>query len=99
MKMVLVAVVMMAAAGGVGAQEASPQRALTAIEATIVCERDSHKKIIIGKDGAMLKRIGTDARKELEEITGTQIYLKLWVKVRKNWRDSAKDLKNFGYEV
>ena len=72
---------------------------LTAIEATIVCERDSHKKIIIGKDGAMLKRIGTDARKELEEITGTQIYLKLWVKVRKNWRDSAKDLKNFGYEV
>ncbi len=72
---------------------------LTSIEATIVCERESHKKIIIGKDGAMLKRIGTDARKELEEIIGTQVYLKLWVKVRKNWRDSARDLKNFGYEA
>ncbi|MCR5294464.1 MAG: GTPase Era [Lachnospiraceae bacterium] len=71
---------------------------LTAIEATIVCERDSHKKIIIGKEGAMLKRIGSDARKELEGLTGTQVYLKLWVKVRRNWRDHPGDLKNFGYE-
>lgn len=67
------------------------------IEATIYCERESHKGIIIGKKGAMLKRIGTDARYEIEKLTGMHCDLKLWVKVRKNWRDSEAQLKNFGY--
>ena len=61
---------------------------LTDIEATIVCERDSHKGIVIGKGGAMLKRIGTAARKDIEDMMEGQVNLKLWVKVRKEWRDS-----------
>lgn len=67
------------------------------IEATIVCERESHKGIIIGKQGQMLKKIGTQARKELENMMDIKINLKLWVKVRKEWRDSDVQLKNFGY--
>ena len=67
------------------------------IEASIVCERDSHKGIIIGKQGSMLKAIGIDARKDIELLTGSQVNLKLWVKVRKEWRDSDIQLKNFGY--
>lgn len=67
------------------------------IEATIVCERDSHKGIIIGKQGQMLKKIGTMARKEIEAMMEVKINLKLWVKVRKEWRDSDAQLKNFGY--
>lgn len=67
------------------------------IEATIVCERDSHKGIIIGKQGQMLKKIGTQARREIEDMMGIKINLKLWVKVRKEWRDSDVQLKNFGY--
>ena len=67
------------------------------IEATIVCERESHKGIIIGKQGQMLKKIGTLARREVEEMMGVKINLKLWVKVRKEWRDSDVQLKNFGY--
>ena len=67
------------------------------IEATIVCERESHKGIIIGKKGQMLKKIGTQARKEIENIMDIKINLKLWVKVRKEWRDSDVQLKNFGY--
>lgn len=67
------------------------------IEATIICERSSHKGIIIGKDGAMLKRIGTAARRELEEMLETKVNLQLWVKVRKEWRDSETQMKNFGY--
>ena len=67
------------------------------IEATIVCERESHKGIIIGKQGQMLKKIGTLARKEVEEMMDIKINLKLWVKVRKEWRDSDVQLKNFGY--
>ena len=58
------------------------------IEATIVCERDSHKGIIIGKGGAMLKRIGSQARREIENLMGAKVNLQLWVKVRKEWRDS-----------
>lgn len=70
---------------------------LTDIEATIVCERDSHKGIVIGKGGAMLKRLGTAARKDIEDMMEGQVNLKLWVKVRKEWRDSDIQMKNFGY--
>ena len=67
------------------------------IDATIVCERDSHKGIIIGKGGSMLKKIGSNARYEMERLFDTQVNLKLWVKVRKDWRDSELMMKNFGY--
>ena len=67
------------------------------IEAEIICERDSHKGIIIGKGGAMLKRIGTQARQEIEGLMDAQVNLKLWVKVRKEWRDNELYLKNYGY--
>ena len=67
------------------------------IDATIVCERDSHKGIIIGKQGAMLKKIGTQARREIEDMLECQVNLQLWVKVKKDWRDSDFLLKNFGY--
>lgn len=67
------------------------------IDATIVCERDSHKGIIIGKQGSMLKRIGTDARFEIERLLDQKVNLQLWVKVKKDWRDSDFLLKNYGY--
>ena len=67
------------------------------IDATIICERDSHKGIIIGKQGAMLKKIGSTARYEIEQMLGCKANLKLWVKVQKNWRDSDFLMKNFGY--
>lgn len=67
------------------------------IEATIVCERESHKGIIIGKGGSMLKKIGSLARPEMEELLEMQVNLQLWVKVKKDWRDSDYLLKNFGY--
>ena len=67
------------------------------IDATIICERDSHKGIIIGKQGAMLKKIGTQARKDMENLLNTKVNLKLWVKVKKDWRDSEFLLKNYGY--
>ena len=68
------------------------------IDATIVCERDSHKGIIIGKGGAMLRKIGSLARKDIEEMLEMQVNLKLWVKVKKDWRDSDFLIKNFGYD-
>ena len=68
------------------------------IDATIVCERDSHKGIIIGKQGSMLKKIGSMARPDIEELVESQVNLKLWVKVKKDWRDSDFLLKNFGYD-
>ena len=71
--------------------------ALMDIEAVIICERQSHKGIIIGKKGSMLKRIGTKARKEIEALLDIHINLKLWVKVRKEWRDNDIMLKNYGY--
>ena len=74
-----------------------PDGRLVDIDATIICERDSHKGIIIGKQGAMLKKIGTGARKSIEALLGLKVNLKLWVKVKKNWRDSDTLLKNFGY--
>ncbi len=67
------------------------------IEATIVCERDSHKGIIIGKGGSMLKKIGSLARREMEDLMDTKVNLQLWVKVRKDWRDSELYMKNYGY--
>ena len=67
------------------------------LEVTIYCEKDSHKGIIIGKKGAMLKKIGELARKDIEEFMGTKVYLQTWVKVKENWRDSMAQLRNFGY--
>ena len=67
------------------------------IDATIICERDSHKGIIIGKGGNMLKKIGTNARYEIERLLDSKVNLKLWVKVKKDWRDSDFLIKNFGY--
>ena len=69
----------------------------TEIHADIYCERDSHKGIIIGKQGAMLQTIGSEARADIERLLGTHVNLKLWVKVRPDWRNSKKDLRNLGY--
>ena len=68
------------------------------IDATIICEKDSHKGIIIGKQGAMLKKIGSAARYEIERMMDMKVNLKLWVKVKKDWRDSDYLIKNFGYD-
>jgi GTP-binding protein Era len=71
---------------------------VTDIEATILCERESHKGIIIGKGGQMLRRIGTQAREEMEKQLGCHINLKLWVKVRRDWKDNPAILKSLGYD-
>ena len=71
---------------------------LTEINATIYCERDSHKRIIIGKQGAMLRKIGSEARADIEKLLNTHVNLKLWVKIRTDWRNNISDLKNLGYE-
>ena len=68
------------------------------IEAEIICEKESHKGIVIGKGGAMLKKIGSNARYELERMLDSKVNLKLWVKVKKDWRDSDFMIKNFGYD-
>lgn len=73
------------------------RRKIADIEATIICERESHKGIIIGKKGAMLKKIGSQARTEIEDMLECRVNLQLWVKVRKGWRDSDLYMKNFGY--
>ncbi len=75
----------------------SYRRKIVDIDATIICERDSHKGIIIGKQGAMLKRIGSTARFEIERMLDMKVNLQLWVKVKKDWRDSDFLIKNFGY--
>ena len=75
-----------------------PQGDMVDIDATIICERDSHKGIIIGKQGTMLKKIGSQARTEIENMLETKVNLKLWVKVKKDWRDSDFLIKNFGYD-
>ena len=74
-----------------------PNGKIVDIDATIICERDSHKGIIIGKGGSMLKRIGTAARMEIENLMDTKVNLKLWVKVRREWRDSDMYMKHYGY--
>ena len=71
---------------------------LTEIHATIYCERPAHKGIIIGKQGAMLKTIGQEARQDIETLLGTHVHLQLWVKVRENWRNRMDDLRTLGYE-
>lgn len=71
---------------------------LTTIDATVYCERESHKGIIIGKQGSMLRVIGSEARADIEKLMDTHINLKLWVKVRPDWRNRKEDLRNLGYE-
>ncbi|HIT61051.1 MAG TPA: GTPase Era [Candidatus Fimousia stercorigallinarum] len=68
------------------------------IDATIICEKDSHKGIIIGKQGSMLKKIGSQARREIENLLGMKVNLQIWIKVKKDWRDSDFLLKNYGYD-
>jgi len=68
------------------------------IHATIYCEKKSHKGIIIGKGGSMLREIGTRARRDIERLLGAHVYLELWVKIRENWRNNVVDLKNLGYD-
>ena len=74
-------------------------KTLVDIEADIICERESHKAIIIGKSGNMLKKIATMARKDIENLMDVSVNLKVWVKVRKDWRDSDIQMKNFGYNI
>jgi len=78
-------------------EEDDQKEAIIDVEATIYCEKSSHKGMIIGKNGAMLKRIGQLAREDMEEFMGAKIYLQTWVKVKENWRDSRMMMKNFGY--
>jgi len=75
------------------------EKNLCKIDATIVCEKDSHKGIIIGKGGSMLKKIGTLARPDIEDMLECKVFLQLWVKVKKDWRDSDFLMKNFGYNT
>ena len=79
-------------------KEAKRRDLATTIEATILCEKDSHKGILIGKEGAMLKRIGSAARKDIENIVGGKVNLKLWIKVKDDWRNSKHMLKELGYK-
>ncbi|MCM1171508.1 MAG: GTPase Era [Clostridium sp.] len=83
--------------GGNGDYHGGNSQIIIDIDATIICERDSHKGIIIGKQGAMLKSIGTKARISMENLLDAKVNLKLWVKVKKDWRDSEILLKNYGY--
>ena len=71
---------------------------LVEINATIYCEKKSHKGIIIGKHGAMLKQIGAQARVDIEKLLDTRVYLQLWVKVKEDWRNNQYQMRNFGYE-
>lgn len=77
-------------------KEEKPSKLIN-INATIYCEKDSHKAIIIGKGGLMLKKIGQSAREDIEALLGSKIYLELWVKVKKDWRDSPSTLRDLGY--
>lgn len=72
---------------------------LTEIHATIYCERDAHKRIIIGRQGSMLQTIGTEARMDIEKLLATHVNLKLWVKVREGWRNNLSDLRTLGYDA
>ena len=75
-----------------------PDGSLVDIEATIICEKESHKGIIIGKKGAMLKKIGIQSRKSIEEMLGIQVNLRLWVKVRPDWRNKTSYMSEYGYK-
>ena len=91
---------MLAALSGGGADAADVQGAdnIMDIEATIICERDSHKGIVIGKGGSMLKKIGSQARGDIEKLVGCRVNLQLFVKVRRDWRNDTVQMKNFGYK-
>ena len=78
-------------------EEFKDEGTLVRIRAEIFCEKTSHKGIIVGKNGASLKLIGTYAREDLEKMLGVKVYLNLWVKVKENWRESARTVGNFGY--
>ncbi|OHW62566.1 GTPase Era [Andreesenia angusta] len=82
---------------GIESMKKRPKKDLVDIDAVIYCERDSHKGIIIGKGGRKLKGIGKSAREDIERLLGSQVNLKVWVKVEKNWRDKEKFIKQFGY--
>ncbi len=79
-------------------EEFKDEGTLIRIRAEIFCEKASHKGIIVGKGGAALKLIGTYARQDLEKLFGVKVYLNLWVKVKENWRESARTVSNFGYQ-
>ena len=79
-------------------EEFTERKDLLSIRAEIFCEREAHKRILIGKKGEMLKKIGTYAREDLEAFFGMKVYLNLWVKVKENWRDSDFLVANFGYD-
>ncbi len=78
-------------------EEYREEEDLVRIRAEIFCEKESHKGILVGKNGETLKRIGSYARQDLEALTGSRVYLNLWVKVKENWRDSARGISDFGY--
>ena len=82
----------------VSVEDFSEKKGLLSVRAEIYCERESHKRIIIGKNGAMLKKIGTYAREDAEQIFDTKVYLDLWVKVKENWRDRPSLLSDFGFK-
>lgn len=85
--------------GPAEAEEGYDPEGIMDIHATIICEKDSHKGIVIGKGGAMLGKIGSMARKDIEELLGCHVNLQLFVKVRKDWRDDKAQLKSFGYDA
>ncbi len=75
-----------------------PQKKIIEIDANIYCEKESHKGIIIGKEGAMLKKVGTYAREDMERLFGSKVFLKLWVKVKDDWRNNDFMLNELGYK-
>lgn len=79
-------------------EEFTDEDTLVRIRAEIYCEKESHKRIIVGKNGASLKLVGSYARTDLEKILGTKVYLNLWVKIKENWRESLQTVANFGYK-
>ena len=79
-------------------EEFKDEKTLLSVRAEIFCERESHKRIIIGKNGEMLKKIGSYAREDAEALFGTKVFLDLWVKVKDNWRDRPTLVANFGYK-
>ena len=86
---------------GIGVEMLSIQKQgpnLTEIHANVYCERASHKSIIIGRQGAMLRTIGAESRRDIENLLGTRINLQLWVKIREDWRNRLDDLRTLGYE-
>ena len=82
----------------VSVEEFKEKKGLLSVRAEIYCERESHKRIIIGKNGAMLKKIGSYAREDAEALFETKVFLDLWVKVKENWRDRPSFLSDFGFK-